>query len=218
MVSFARIVEKRVGAQPFLEEALSRGLLNYGAVAQEIQSDVEREFGKKVRHAALVMALRRYSEKLGVLDISSLKLKDSADIVINSNLFVLTFIRSAKAFKALDSFYKVVDLKAGDFFTATTGMHELTIIANEKYKDRFLEQLEGREIVECKEGLAAVTVRMPWDTTGAIGLFYHLTRSLAWEGISIIRVASTFSDDTFVLEDKDVGKAYYVLKKEIKKK
>ena len=217
MVTIAKIVEKKVANRPFLQEALSRGILNYGAVAEEFHTGIERELGSKVKHSAIVMALRRLEEKIVAKYTGDFGLSSESDIVIHSQLFVITFTRNPKNVLALQSFYPMIDFASGDFFTATTGIHEITIIANEKYEKSFMKSIEASDIIEFKTGLAAITMRMPWDTTNQIGLFYSMTRALAWKNISIVRVASTFTDDTFVVMDQDVGRAYYVLKELIKK-
>ena len=140
MVTIAKIVEKKVANRPFLQEALARGLLNYGAVAEEFHQGIERELSEKVKHSAIVMALRRFEEKLDAKYTGDFGLSAESDIVIHSQLFVITFARNPKNVLALQSFYPLVDFAAGDFFTATTGIHEITIIANEKYKETLAQK------------------------------------------------------------------------------
>ena len=64
MVTAAHIVKKLVQEKPFYQEALSRGIINNAALAEELLPDIEKELGKKVKLYAVIMAIRRLSEEL----------------------------------------------------------------------------------------------------------------------------------------------------------
>ena len=49
----------------------------------------------------------------------------------------------------------------------------------------------------------------------APGYYYAITKTLNVNNISIIDVVNTETEATFILYDKDVSKAYNVLKREI---
>src|SRR3990167_3017746 len=65
MVTVSHIVKKVVSEQPFVEEALGRGIISVANLAEYILPKIEKELGKKANHAAVVMALRRYSDEIG---------------------------------------------------------------------------------------------------------------------------------------------------------
>ena len=64
MVTISHLVKKIVKDSPFLEEALSRKIVSYGNLAEQITERLEEELDKKIKHSAVVMALRRYAEEL----------------------------------------------------------------------------------------------------------------------------------------------------------
>ncbi len=49
MVTIARIVEKHIEERPFVQEALSRGIINNAALAEELIPIVEKELKKKMK-------------------------------------------------------------------------------------------------------------------------------------------------------------------------
>ena len=64
MPTIAHIAEKMVERKPFIEEAMAQGVINYASLAQILQPEIEKELKKKVKTSAVMMALRRTSEKL----------------------------------------------------------------------------------------------------------------------------------------------------------
>ena len=64
MVTISRVVEKIVSENIFIQEALSRGIINYAAFAEEIKPRVEIELKEKVKDSAVMMALRRLQERI----------------------------------------------------------------------------------------------------------------------------------------------------------
>ncbi|PIN80190.1 hypothetical protein COV16_01320 [Candidatus Woesearchaeota archaeon CG10_big_fil_rev_8_21_14_0_10_34_8] len=216
MVSIARICEKLIEKKPFLQEALVSGIINYGALADSMIKDVDVEYGKKVKHAAVMMALRRLSEKLENMPISRPRFTSDCDLTIKSDLFEMTFVRHPGTYKLVNKFYDLVDPRHGDFFTVTTGMHEITIICNKKYKKNFLKLLKKEDILIIVDDLAALTVKLPKKAVEVPGIFYLITRALTWENINIVEVVSTYTEDTILLRNKDVSRAYEILLRTIK--
>ncbi len=211
MVSIARIVEKMIQQKPFLQEALSSGIINFGALADLLLHDVETELGKPAKHAAVMMALRRFQEKLQRMPISQPKFTSDCNVTVTSDLFEVTIVRHPATYNLLNKFYDAVDSKAGDFFTVTTGTHEITIIANKKYKKGFLKIVNKDDILIAVDDLAALTVKLPKEAAEMPGIFYLISRALMWENINIVEVVSTYTEDTIILKNKDVSRAYQIL-------
>ncbi len=216
MVSIARICEKMIAQKPFLQEALSSGIINYGALAETMMKDVEQEFGKKVKHAAVMMALRRLQEKLQHMPITSPKFTSDCDLTIKSDLFEITIVRHPLTYKLIHRFYDLVDPRSGDFLTITTGTHEITIICNKKYKQKFLKMIVKDDLLIEIDDLAALTLKLPKHGVEMPGVFYLITRALTWENINIVEIVSTYTEDTLILKNKDVARAYQILLETIK--
>ena len=64
MVNVSHLVEKIIEQKPFLQEALSKGIVNNAALAEELRPQIEKELKKEVKFSAVNMAVRRLSEKL----------------------------------------------------------------------------------------------------------------------------------------------------------
>ena len=61
MKTIATCVEEILVSQPFLEDALTRNILNYSALSEELREPISKMLRKPVKSGAIMMALRRYS-------------------------------------------------------------------------------------------------------------------------------------------------------------
>ncbi len=212
MVTVSHLVEKIVEKKPFLEEALAKGIINYAALAEILQPDIENELKIKVKTSAVMMALRRFSEKLEKTFVGQapIKFKES-DLTIRSDLFEVTVHKSP--FIDIRKLYDLVDFSKGDFLTVTQGLYEVTIIASKKYKLKILRFLEKERIVKTVDNLSSLTVKIPIEALETAGLFYVITKSLTWENINIVEIVSTLTEMTFILREDDVSRAFDTLKR-----
>ena len=64
MVNMSFLVEKIIEQKPFLQEALSKGIVNNAALAEQLMPELEQQLKNKVKFSAVNMAIRRLSEKL----------------------------------------------------------------------------------------------------------------------------------------------------------
>ena len=64
MITIPEIVEKIIKKSSFLEEGLSKKFINLSALSRIIKPEIEKELYKKVENGAIIMALKRLSNKL----------------------------------------------------------------------------------------------------------------------------------------------------------
>lgn len=213
MVTIAHIVQKIVREKPFLEEALSKGIINYAALAEIIQKEVETELREKVQISAIVMALRRLAEKLEqkFIKTASLQFEDT-DLTIKSDLIEFTVRKSPSIINCIRKLYDLVDFEQGDFLTITQGVYEITIISNKKYKKEFQKVFQQEKIIEIIENLASITIRIPIDIVETVGFFYAVTKALNWENINIVETVSTLTELTFIVKENDAPRSFNILK------
>jgi hypothetical protein len=215
MRTIASCVEEILLAQPFLEEALSRNIINFSALAEELQRPVSVMLHKPVKSGAIMMALRRYNppKDLG----SSLKLKrvlqSLGDITVRSNLSDFTFQNSRTL---IDSHVKVLEqigTKTNIFYAFTRGIHESTIIISSSEKKIIIDGFKDEFQLGLQENLSAISISLPENNSKITGLYYQIFKRLAWEGIALYEVVSTTNEFTILVEDFLVDKAFSVIKK-----
>jgi aspartokinase len=214
MVTISHLTKKLLQERPFIHEALEKDLINVMALAEEIRPDIENEIGQ-VKLSAISMAIRRYVEEHNKQPYRRVKLTKKTDIVVKSNLFEISLKKSVTIFKKLIKLYDVVDFEIGDTLNVIHGNYEILVVSNERYEKKFLEILKGEYVKTVNKNMASISLKIPQEMIDAPGYYYAITKTLNVNNISIIDVVNTETEATFILYDKDVSKAYNVLKREI---
>ena len=215
MRTIASCVEEILLTQPFLEEALSRNIINFSALAEELQRPVSVMLHKPVKSGAIMMALRRYNppKDLG----SSLKLRrvlqNLGDITVRSNLSDFTFQNSRTLVDSHVNILEQVGAKTNVFYAFTRGIHESTIIISSSEKETIIDGFKNETQLGLQENLSAISISLPENNSKITGLYYQIFKRLAWEGIALYEVVSTTNEFTILVEDYLVDKAFSVIKK-----
>jgi aspartokinase len=217
MVTIANLVEKIIEEKPFIQEALSKGIINNAALAEQILPRVEKELKKKVKFSAVNMAIRRLSEKLEKTFIKKVKFDKNSHLNIRSNLIEITVFKTNNTPNKLKLLYDVINYDDGDFLTITQGIKEVMIIVDEKHEKEIKQIFSKNEIKMTLNNLSSITINIPINSIEVQGIFYVVTRALNWENINIVDIVSTLTEMTFILKEDDIAKAFNVLKDLIKK-
>ena len=64
MKTIAACVQDILAAKPFLEDALSRDIINFSALAKDLNPLISERLRRPVKDGAITMALRRYRPQL----------------------------------------------------------------------------------------------------------------------------------------------------------
>jgi aspartokinase len=212
MVTISHIVKKIVSEQPFVEEALGKGIISVANLAEEIHSKIEHELGKKANLPAVVMSLRRYAEEIAEHRKKTKKFDYKGEILMKTNICDFTVVKSSNLLAKLKTIYNLVNFDRGDTLNVILGNNEVSIIINEKYADKLAKFLAGEKILNKEFGLIALTIIFTADDfMHTPGIIFNAVRKLAWNNINIYEVVSTMTELTFILNKKDSMKAYDVL-------
>ncbi|MBI5227146.1 hypothetical protein HY988_01030 [Candidatus Micrarchaeota archaeon] len=216
MLSVAKAVEHIISQNPFIQEGLARGIINNAALASEMIPEVERLLKKKVKFSAVNMAVRRLSENMERTFVKKAKFDKNSDISLISDLVQITIYRIEDIQEYLKKLYDIVDYKKGDFLTITQGVYEVMIIINARHEKEILDLLPKKIVKNIQKNLCGITLKIPEDSFESVGLFYIITRALAWENIVIVDFVSTFSEVTMTFNEADGERSYRALKNLVK--
>ncbi len=218
MVTISHLVKKSVNENSFLLEAMSKKLISYGNLAEQLRPGIEKELGKSVKESAIIMALRRHEEELENFEQSVKKFKFRGEIIVRTNAMDFNVIKSTALLNKIKNIYGLVDFARGDTLNIILGSNEVSIVTNEKYKDKLTDFLKGEKILNREFGLVALTIIFNdknFITTP--GVIFSAIRKLAWEQINIYEIVSTMTELTFILSKKDSMKAYNALQELMEK-
>lgn len=214
MKTIATCVEEILISQPFLEDALTRNILNYSALAEELKEPISKMLRKPVKAGAIMMALRRYSPPKEMANKVKLNkvLQNLGDITVRSDLSDFTFKNSNTLINGHLKMLETIKNDPQVFYTFTRGVHESNVLITSSFKEE-IEKCYAKEICTAlQDHLSAITIALPKENTKIAGLYYQFFKRLAWEGISLYEVVSTTNEFTILVEDEVVDKAFSAVK------
>lgn len=215
MVTVSHVAQKLVRDRVFVLEAMSRGIVSFGSLAEQLKPDIEKELGKKVKHHAIVMALRRYAETLK--EKGKVAFDYTSEIILKTDICDIAVRRSPTLLDKLKQLYDIVDFETGDILNAVHGRYEVSIVTNERYRERALKFLKGENILNVETGLVSLTLTFSKDFLYTPGVIFNIVRNLAWDNINILEIVSTNTELTFILNKEDAVRGYEVLERVVGK-
>jgi len=207
-------VSEILRSKPYLEESLSDGLINTSALARQISVEVSRMTDKRANKGAVVMAIQRHQPgKLSRVRINAGSLlRGLTNIIVRSDISVFTFANSSTLPGNLARLSTVFSETKGLFYTFSHGVFETTVIVNESGDSGLQKNLMNENQISKTGNLSCITLYLPEENTEMSGYYYYILKLIAWEGINLIEILSTTHEFTLILNDKDVDKAFAVLK------
>lgn len=215
MKTIASCVQDIIVSTPFLEDGLSRQIINFSALAKDLNAPIAKMLRKPVKDGAIMMALRRYQPPLYLEN--SVKLakvfKTLGDITVRSNLSDFTFQNSKTLIHSHSRILEKISSNHQIFYAFTRGMLESNIIISTSEKEDILKAFEHEVQIGLQEKLSAISIYLPKGNSKISGLYYQIFKRLAWENITLYEVVSTTNEFTIVVEDDLVDKAFSVIKR-----
>lgn len=212
-MTIAQAVDRLISQSPFMEEALTDGLVNVSSYARSLLPDVQKLVGKRVQVAAIVMAINRRSPGyyLGISRGIKSFMSGLGDIIVRSDLCDHTFTNSPSLTSRQQELMAAVAGQKDVICTLSQGVYETTIVASGSLDGQINKLFAGESRVSHKRGLCSLTIRLPTDNTEVSGVYYFILKNLAWIGVNICEVISTSNEITLVVSSADVHRAFEVL-------
>lgn len=212
MITVSEIIEESLQQKPYLEEALAEGLINYSSLARKLLPEVRKKTMKPIQEGAVLMALRRLSLAKQKTVTKHKLFPENPDMIIRSNLFEVTVSNHFFTSNLHRELVSLVENNGNHFLTISQGVHETTIIASLELEAIILKLFPQETIIGRFEDLSSLTLKIAEKSVQLPGVFYFVIRMLALENISIIEIVSTYTELTLILKDKEIDRAFSLLK------
>ncbi|WP_283637008.1 hypothetical protein [Aquaticitalea lipolytica] len=215
MKTIASCVQEIVMSSPFLEEGLSRQIINFSALAKDLNKPISIMLKKPVKEGAIMMALRRYNQPINISNtIRSKKVfKNLGDITVRSNLSDFTFENSKTLIHSHSQVLEKISDNHQIFYAFTRGIFETNIVISSLEKETVLKAFKNETQTGLQDKLSAISVNLPKGNSKITGLYYQIFKRLAWENVTLYEVISTTNEFTILVEDHLVDKAFSVIKR-----
>ena len=211
MVTIQHLVKRELQKNPFLIDVLQQELINISALALKIHPEIEKELGKKVKMAAIGMALRRFNEENVHKSIYQWEFPEDLEVSTKSQIYEVAIERTPQIKEILDYLYKKINLKKGEFLSFAEGTYEIVIFTNQTNKKYVNEAIKKHKITSECNNLAYVTVNWEKITKDIPGIYYRITRALAFRGISIQSFHTIGAEMMIFFKEEALVDAYQVI-------
>ncbi len=195
--------------QPFLDDALARDIINFSALAEDIQPQVEEEIRKPVKQGSIIMALRRYAPRRTKIDMNSLR--KLGDIVVRSGITEYTFLNSNTIIANKARLLETVKNQTDVYLNYSSNYQESNILVSSTLTDLVEECFRKEVWVSVKEELSSITIALPKNSAQSVGMYFYLFKLLAYEGIPVFEMISTSNYFAIFLEKEYVNQAFLLL-------
>ena len=214
MKTIASCVQEILVSRPFLEEALTREIINFSALAKDLNTTISEMLRRPVKDGAIMMALRRYDQPINTEDTVRLKnvFKNLGDIIVRSNLSDFTFQNSKTLINSHSKVLEKINTKHQIFYAFTRGIFESNIMSSTSEKESIFEVFKNETLIGFQDNLSAISINLPEGNSKIVGLYYQIFKRLAWENVTLYEVISTTNEFTILVEDHLVDKAFSVIK------
>lgn len=203
MTTISLLVREYIEKKPFLQEALRQDIINFAALAEQIKEYLDEKLGTDVKQISVIMAIRRYQEKLTPIQTKKIHYGEKAEANLKTNLHMFTLTKSDTILDKLNHVLPLIDFKSGGILHIVQGNYQVAIITNSYNVDKAKAKLKGEEIIREDENLVSIALKYSDEIIDLPGNLFMLTRVLAWENITIISTVETMSETIFILKEKD---------------
>ena len=212
MPTISHLVGKIVSSRPILHEAVEQGIVSYGNLAEKLVPEIEEELNKKIKHSAVVMALRRYAENIQK-NYAAPKFDYNSEIIMKTNLVDISIRKSPALFSKLKKIYSLVNYEKGDVLNVIHGNYEVSIVSNMRYLEKIKKEIKGEKILNVEKDLVSLSLNFSGDFMHTPGVISTAARKLNWENVNIYELVSTLTELTFIVSKKDSAKGYNALQR-----
>jgi ribosomal protein L30E len=212
MITITELVRNLVKNNFLLEESLSQGLINLSALAREFKPKIEKKLLKSVKTGTIVVSLKRVMKEIRNRTKKLEKISIKGELIVRSNLCEYIYLTSEGLIKKYSVLAKIFSRHPHFFLTLTQGTKETDIIISESLKEKLENILSGEKLIRKIENLSSITLFHPEKAVFTPGFHYSILKLIAWENINIVETVSTFTEFTIILKEKDLERAFKIIK------
>ncbi|MFC1801269.1 hypothetical protein ACFLZB_02305 [Nanoarchaeota archaeon] len=216
MLSINKAVEELLKNRPFINDSFRLGIVNYSGLARYLEPLLKEKLDKKINSEAVIMAVKRYGEKVSGEAVSSqvLNVLANCDLRLKGDVVELTLEKTTSNYQIALDVYKKINWQRGDIVNVYQSLTEIAVLLEDKNKDLILKKCTP---VHMEEDLAIVTLKTPEEMLDVPGFIYHLLGLIGSAGVNIVDVISTYTELNLIVKEKDAAKVYDLLFDSIKK-
>jgi hypothetical protein len=184
--------------------ALSNGYMNMTSYAYKIKPIVEELTKKQVTINGLVVALSRLKKELKK-EKPLLQEVAITNITTKLPLSEMVYENTDALVTKLESLHKKISVSREDFFTATVGTKELSIVCSSSMEKEIVKHFNTKPKF-VGHSLSAIGISFKEDQVIMPNIIFSLISVVARARINIVEIVSTYTELIFIVAEKDFSK------------
>jgi hypothetical protein len=204
MIKIQPIVREIILEELEAYTALTNGYMNMSSYAYYIRPVVQEMAKKQVTITSLVVSLSRLKKEFKK---QKPLIKEVAITNITNKLPIseIVYENTDAIIDKLDSLHKKISITREDFFTATVGTKELTIVCSSNVENKIVKHFSIKPKF-LGRNLAAVGISFKEEQLIIPNIIFSLVSVLAKEQINISEIVSTYTELIFIVYEKDFAR------------
>lgn len=192
------IVEKN----DFLLFGMQSGLLNLSKTAAYIRPFIESRTKKEVKESAVLMGLSRMNKEVAKIKKKKANTSWIVNFTIRTNLCSYAFFNTAAFRHQLAELFPAFrGLKC--YFTQSQGINEYSITIDQA-QSHLVEKFIKEKPKSARCGLTSLNIELHENWYDTVGVISGILQKIAFQGISIHEISSTFNELIFCVDQKDL--------------
>ncbi|VVB99214.1 Uncharacterised protein [uncultured archaeon] len=217
MPTVQHLVKKELESNPLLLDILLQEIANINSVAVKMRPAIEKELGKKAKLSAVSMAIRRTIAQTGSARMFSWKFPKNLEVATKSNVYEIAIEHDFEQGGIFNSIRRKIKKDSGSFVSFMEGTYETVIITNQRNKWLVKKELAKKSITSEEGNLGCVSVGFDKSTKNIPGIYYQITRALAYKNIPINSFFTIGSEMAVLVKEQDLLEAHKCISSLIKK-
>lgn len=206
----AQVVRDYIDTHPSIKDCLSDGLINLSALSRRIME----EKGVNQMEATLVAARRYEATATRHSERSIRQTLSKSRVEVSSKVAIVTMRNDWQIYGRLQGFLKRA-LSEGHVPKVLQGSKAITLITDENTARVVEDELGKTNLISLDRGLVEIAVTSPESIRYTPGIMAFLYGSLSGNGINVVETMSCYTDTIFIVEGKDMMRAFEVLTRSI---
>ncbi|MEK6916769.1 MAG: hypothetical protein AABW92_03415 [Nanoarchaeota archaeon] len=205
-MNITKATEEYISSHPSIRDCVSKGLINYSALAREICDELKID-----SFDAVLIAIRRYFLKINSNENQEkeiLKLLKNVKVRVRNKILV-TIMDKPRDMEKIYMFQKKIKKDKGDF-NLIEGENSITLVTNSKYSKEIKEEFK-HWIIKNSENLVQIAIIFDPQIETTPGIVNYVYGLLAENGINILEEMSCWTDLMIIIDEKDLAKTMKVL-------
>jgi len=200
MLKISDAIRDIIQKDSILHWGLYNRLLNLSKLADFIKPLVQTRTKKDIKTSAILMNLSRLQREIDKTPAANLDYRIDS-LSFHSNLCIHTFVNTPEIHKQVNEFYTEVKKEAQNL-SISEGKKEITVICNEKFKDKLLTIIKEKPKKSFFD-ISSIVIEFSEEYAEVPGLLHFILQQTTLQNINVVEVSSTYTELIIYINEKD---------------